>query len=440
MSRLVRNIRKAKTFVNENLWSIRLDKVSSKRQGLLLRSLRVAALAIKGFNEDKCLTKASALTFYILLSIVPILALAFAIAKGFGFEKDLETQILQDYSQYAEVLTQAFTYAHKMLSQTKGGLLAMVGIVVLLFSVINLLSNIEMSFNDVWNVTKGRTWYRKVTDYLTIMLIAPIFLVASGGLTVMIQTHSTDVLFLSAATTILIKLLAFMFVCGMFTFLFMVLPNTRVEFRSALIASVVTAVLFELLQWAYITFQIGVNRMNAIYGGFAALPLFLIWVQYTWYIVLFGAELAYATQNVGHFELESEIRKVSARYKRVIAILICNVIVKNFLAGKKAMNMQGIIDRLDLPHRLANLVVCELVETGILSEVKTEIDKEVAYQPAVSDSVLTVKYVIDKLDHKGVNELPISDSEELATIRKLMADLDTALNNDKGKLLIRDIA
>jgi membrane protein len=437
---MIRNIKKAKLFVDENLWNIRLDKVSNKRQGFFLRSLRVFALATKGFNEDNCLTKASALTFYILLSIVPILALAFALSKGFGLEKELQANILQEYGEYKDVLGHAFNYADKMLAETKGGIMAVVGALLLLFSVINLLSNIENSFNDIWNVSKARTWYRKVTDYLTIMLIAPIFIVASGSLTVMLQTQNTDVVLLSHANTLLIKILALAFVCGMFTFLFMVLPNTRVQFKSAFIAALVTAILFELIQWAYITFQIGVNRLNAIYGGFAALPLFLIWVQYSWYIVLYGAELAYAIQNVAHFELESEIKKISVRYKRVIAILICNLVVKNFLAGKKALTMQEIIDKLDLPHRLANLVVTELIESRILSEVKTEIDKEVAFQPAVSDSLLTVKYVIDKLDHKGVNELPMASSAELATIKRLMTDLDTALSNDKGKLLIRDIA
>ncbi len=438
MANIVTVVKKGWSFITEKLWIVRLDKLN-KRQGFLVKQLRVFSLSIKGFNEDKCLTKATALTFYTLFSIVPIVALIFAIGKGFGFDQTLKEQMLRDYNEYSTVLNNVFIYADSLLQTTDEGIIAGFGTVLLLWSIISLLNNIENSFNDIWEVQTGRNWYRKITDYLTIMLIAPIFLIISGGLTVMISTTLSETVFISGATTLILKLLSFLMLVGVFTFIYLVLPNTRVTFKSAFSAALLSALLFELLQWAYITFQIGASNYNKIYGSFAALPLFLIWVQYSWYIVLFGAEMAFAHQNVDHYELENEIKNISFRYKRVIALMICNKIVKNFSNGGNPLTSIQIARDLDLPVRLARTIINELVETKILTEVNTSRDKEIAYQPAISDSKLTIKFIMDRLDEKGVNTLPITDSSELETINRLMLDLDKVMDNEKGNLQVKDI-
>lgn len=437
MANVVTIIKKGWSFLTEKLWIIRLDKLS-KRQGFLVKQLRIFSLSIQGFNEDKCLIKATALTFYTLFSIVPIVALIFAIGKGFGFDQTLKQQMLKDYNEYSTILNNVFIYADSLLQTTSGGIIAAFGTVLLLWSIISLLMNIENSFNDIWEIKTGRTWYRKITDYLTIMLLSPIFLIMSGSLTLMIQSNADSLLF-SGATAIVLKLVAFLMLAGVFTFIYMVLPNTRVSFKSAFSAALIATVLFEILEWAYITFQIGASNYNKIYGSFAALPLFLIWVQYSWYIVLFGAEIAFANQNVDHYELENEIKNISVRYKRVMALIICNKVVKNFTEGNKPYTSIQIANDLDLPVRLARTVINELVETNVLTEVKTENDKEIAYQPAISDSKLTIKFIMDRLDEKGVNSLPITDEKELAIINRLLVDLDTVMDNPKGNLPVKDI-
>jgi membrane protein len=429
-------------FLTHNLWRVRLDKLS-KKQGFFVRQLRVFSLAIKGFNEDKCLLKATALTYYSLFSIVPIIALAFAIAKGFGFEQSLQQDLLLKFQDQKDILTQAFVYADKMLANTKGGLIAGVGIVLLLWSIISLLNSIENSFNEIWEIKRGRTWTRKITDYLSIMLIGPVFIILSGGLTVWLKTGldtvASNVSIISPATALFLKLFAFTLMWAMFIFLYVALPNTKVTFKGAAMGSLVAALLFELLQWAYVSSQIGVAQYNKIYGSFAALPLFLVWVQYSWFVVLFGAELTFAHQNVDHYELENEINNISDRYKRVIALMIANYVIKNFNEGKKALTSIEIATKLDLPVRLARVVINEFTETGVFNEVKMTNDKEIGYQPGISDSKLTVKFIIDKLDEKGVNHLPIDDSRELAIVNRLMKDMDEVLNTTKGNMLVKDL-
>lgn len=442
MANVVTLFKRVTHFLTHNLWRVRLDKLN-KKQGILVRQLRVFSLAINGFNEDKCLLKATALTYYTLFSIVPIIALAFAIAKGFGFEQTLQQDLLSKFQDQKDILTQAFVYADKMLANTKGGLIAGVGIVLLLWSIISLLNSIENSFNEIWEIKRGRTWTRKITDYLSIMLIGPIFIILSGGLTVWLKTGldtvASNVSLISPATALLLKLFAFALIWGMFIFLYMALPNTKVTFKGAAMGSLVAAILFELLQWAYVSSQIGVAQYNKIYGSFAALPLFLIWVQYSWFVVLFGAELTFAHQNVDHYELETDINNISDRYKRVIALMIANLVVKNFNDGKPALTAIEIAHKLDLPVRLARVIINEFTETGVFNEVKMATDKEIGYQPGISDSKLTVKFIIDKLDEKGVNELPIESGKELEIVNRLMKDMDEVLNTTKGNMLVKDL-
>lgn len=442
MGNFIKLFKRTTDFLTNKLWRVRLDKLN-KKQSFLIKQLRIFSLAINGFNEDKCLLKATALTYYTLFSIVPVIALVFAIAKGFGFQENLQTMMLEKFNEQATILNQAFTYADTLLKTTKGGVIAGIGVVLLLWSVMKLLGNIEDSFNEIWEIKKGRTWVRKVTDYLSILLIAPIFLMISGGVTVLVKTHVGDAMsqvsYLSPVSIVLMKLFAFSLIWAMFTFLYMVLPNTKVTFKAAALGALIAAVLFELLQWAYISFQIGAAQYNAIYGGFAALPLFLIWVQYSWFVVLFGAELAFANQNVDHYELENDITNISDRYKRVIALMIANTVVKNFNEGKTAMTAMQISSKLDLPVRLARTIIFEFTETGVFNEVKLSTDKEIGYQPGITDNKLTVKFIIDKLDERGVNSLPIENSEELEKINRLMKDMDDVLNTSKGNLLVREL-
>ncbi len=438
MASIIQALLKLWKFVSHDIWHIRLSKVD-KRQGILIRQLRILALAFKGFKEDKCLVKATALTFYTLLSIVPVLALIFAISKGFGFEKSLEQQILNAYPEYNDILNKSFVYANSMLSSAKGGVIAGFGILLLLWSVLQLLVSVEDIFNEVWEVNQGRNWIRKVTDYLTVMLVSPFMLIIAGGLTVAIQTQIGGLHLMGFISTVLIKLLAYSLVTALFLFLYMVMPNTKIRFSSALVAAIVSTILFEFVQWAYLEFQIGASRMNAIYGGFAALPLFFIWLQYSWYVVLFGAEVAYAHQYADHYELESEITNISQRYKKTIALMVCNIVSRKFYEGEKALTAQELAVQLDLPFKLVTIILRELVETELLSETKSE-SGFIAYQPGVTESKFTVRYLFDRLDRKGINALPINESQELLVANATMLAYEKYLDNDLGNTFVRNLA
>jgi membrane protein len=434
-------------YFNQKIWKIRLEKVEGRKY-TIIKQLRVFTLSVKGFNDDKCFLKATALTYYTLFSVVPIIALAFAIAKGFGFEENLQAQIMDKFSGYNTAINEAFIYANELLNKSRGGIIAGFGVFLLLFSVIRLLSNIEVSFNEIWEIKKGRTWIRKFTDYLSIVLIAPLLVILSGSITVVMQTHLKDLILyvgMDGASPFLLKvfmkLMSMLMLFAMFTFIYMVLPNTKVKFESAAKAAVISAILFEIIQWVYLAFQIGVANYNAIYGSFAAIPLFLIWVQTSWFIVLFGAELAFAYQNVEHYELEHEIEHISTRYKRIISILIAHTVMKNFVDGKKAMTVADLAHKLDIPVRMARNITNEFIQLNIFNEVKTGTDsRESAFQPALSENKLTIKMLLESLDKNGVNEMPVHFSPELEKIHKVMDGFDHMLEESKANILVKDIA
>ena len=438
MSKVIEKVKNLWHFVSVKMWKIRLDKVN-KRQGLLLRQLRILFLSIQGFYEDKCFTKATALTFYTIFSIVPVLALVFAISKGFGFEKNLQEQLLINYPEYTQLLNKAFVYAGSMLQNTQSGLIAGFGIVLLLWSVIKLLDSVEEIFNEIWEIKKGRTLLRKLTDYITVMIISPVLMILAGGIILSIENHIGNIHLLSVLNIILIKLFAYCLIMAVFTCLYLVMPNTKVNLKSSAIAGLIASIMFQILEWAYVKFQIGANSLNVIYGGFAALPLFLILIQYSWYVVLFGAEIAFANEHVDQYELKNEINKLSSRYKKIISLMIANVVSKRFYNGEKPLSDIEISEQLDIPYRLARMIINDFTETGIFNEIKSENSKEIRYQPGVTESKFTVNYIIETIDKKGTNTLPISDTNELININKLVENMDKIFHNNLGNTLVHEL-
>ena len=190
------------------------------------------------------------------------------------------------------------------------------------------------------------------------------------------------------------------------------MPNTKVKFSAGLTAGIIAGTIFQLAQWGYIEFQVGVGKLGAIYGSFAALPLFLIWLQISWFIVLFGAELSFAHQNVDTYEFEPDCLSVSYSYKRLLSLVITNMIVKDFCNGNRPMSASDVAHKLEMPIRLVRQILFDLVEAGVLSEVKIEEEKVVAYQPARDVEDLTIRFIVDALEHKGIDEIPVQKTEE----------------------------
>jgi len=420
-------------FIKTDIWRIRLQNLPRKHS-FFIKQLRIILLALRGFNEDKCQLRASALTFYSLLSVVPVVAMAFGIAKGFGFESLLEKQLSTMLIGHDEVMSQVLTFANSLLENTRGGLIAGIGVGLLIYAVMKVLGNIEHSFNDIWEIKRPRTILRKFTDYLSIILIAPLLIIMSSSVTVFISTQLTSITeniellgFFSPVIFFFLKLLPYCMIWLLFTFIYIIMPNTKVSFKSGLIAGIIAGTIFQLTEWLYIDFQVGIARYNAIYGSFAALPLFLIWMQLSWLIVLLGAEISFANQNVDRYEFEVDSLRISASFKRLLSLLIAHLVIKKFSKGEKPITVAEIANTLEIPVRIVRQIIYELVESRVLSETVAEEYKESTYQPARDLNSLTIKYIIQQLDQKGIDNIPVASTKELKKLSQAMESFQLAI-------------
>jgi len=439
------SISKLISFIKTDIWRIRLKDIPKKKY-MLIKPLQIILLAFRGFDEDKCQLRASALTYYSLLSIVPVFAMAFGIAKGFGFEKLLQVQVLDKLPGQEEVLKQVIDFAYTLLENTKGGVIAGIGIAILFWTVVKVLGNIEKSFNDIWGIKESRPIGRKLTDYLSVLLICPVLMIVASGVTVFISTQVTFIMekisLLGKISPLIFFLLSFLpytIIWVLFSFIYIFMPNTKVKLKSGILAGIIAGSLYQIVQWVYITFQVGAAKYNAIYGSFAAFPLFLVWMQISWLILLFGSEIAFAHQNVELYEFEQDCLGTSYSFRKLLSLRIANLIIKNFAKGEKPLTADAISHELEVPVRLLRDIVYDLEQSGIVSEVKLSSGNESAFQPARDPHDLTIKNVIDSLENKGVDNLPIVQSPELKNLSESLEKFNEACQKSQANKLLKDI-
>ncbi|MBN1470890.1 MAG: YihY family inner membrane protein [Syntrophaceae bacterium] len=438
-------IQKASNFIKHDVWRVRRAQLSPGKS-VFLKLLRVLLLSVRGFDEDKCQLRASALTFYSLVSIVPIAAMAFGIAKGFGFEKVLEAQLRDKLAGHEAILTNVIQFSHSLLANTKGGLIAGVGLVVLFWAVIKMLGQIEYSFNDIWGIKEKRTIGRMFGDYLSLILVCPVIFVLSSGVNVFITTQVTMIMekftilgSFSSLIFFLLKLLPYTLMWILFTFLYIFMPNTKVRFPAGLLAGIITGTIFQIVQWVYITFQVGVVKYNAIYGSFAALPLFLAWLQLSWLIVLYGAEVSFAYQNVDTYEFEPDALQSSRRLRILLSLQVTGRLIKNFVQGEKPMTATEISNELGIPIRFVKEILFELVKSNIASTAQIEGNGDLGYQPAIDINVLTIQFVIDALEKRGLNIMAFTDNPEFASLSASLEAFGRTIEKLPENKLLKEI-
>ena len=402
MKNIVELIRKCKNFVDDEVWHIEETPLGQANRRLFAL-VKIVIMTVRGFLEDKATIRASALTYFTMLSIIPVIALAFAIAKGFGLEEMLEDYIRESFGSDSTIGDYIIDFASNSLENAKGGVIAGVGIVMLLYSVFKLLNNIEDAFNKMWCIKESRTLNRKVTDYVCIMIFAPILLLVSSSATVFLKTALMEVFDgeLSQFQTILIRLMPFVLMWIVFSMLYMVMPNTRVTARAAIISGVITGTVFEIVQWVYITFQIGMNNAGAIYGSFAFLPLLLAWLQLTWTIVLAGCKVSFAIQNVSKYSMEHGSEEISATMQKKVAVLTMQKIVTNFMSQNPPKDGLTLANEMEISQTVLYQTIDRLKEAHLVAEVTTEKDEARTFIPAIDVNMITTNLICRRLETLG---------------------------------------
>jgi membrane protein len=413
-NRIANLISKTIKFITYDIWRITGNEVGGLKK-IYINTIKTCILAVRGFVNLQLSYKASALTYNTLLSIVPLFAIIIGIAKGFGFQNTLQQSLYDSLPGHEAQLNMIFNFVESYLQQIQGGVIIGVSLLVLFWTVISLISATETTFNEIWQIKKERAWFRKITDYMAIFLIIPILMITSSGLSIFLSTLQNSflgdsVLFTPIVETILYVSPYFITILS-FTALYIALPNTKVGFLNGLLAGVIAGTAFQLLQFFYFSGLIWVSKYNAIYGSFAALPLLLLWLQSSWLICLFGAEVAYSSQNVNKFSFERDCKNISRRFKDFLILLITSLIVKRFAEEKPPYTADEISTSYKIPLSLTTEILYFLTEINIIVEVNYgDDDRIIHYQPAIDINKLSIGLLFNRLEQFGSENFKVDTS------------------------------
>lgn len=360
-------------------------------------------LSVRSFLDRDLQTKSAALTFSTVLAIVPGFAMLFAIGRGFGFQNLLEDQLFMNFPAQKQVITFALKFVDSYLNEASQGIFVGIGLIFLLYTLIALLSDIESSFNQIWDIRTDRSIYQKITDYIAIFLLVPILLICASGVSIFMSSSiqsTTHFAFLTPLVNVALEISPFLLIFLAFSISFCLIPNTRVKFKYAATAGAICAVMFQILQMLFLSGQIYVSKYNAIYGSFAFLPLLLIWLQFSWIILLFGCVLTYSFQNIFAFNFLANKVPPSANLERKVTLIIMAIIAKRFHEGLQPLTKEQISKEYDLPIRMVNRICERLNKAGLINIVMKDQESK-AVSPAIDTEEITVGTVLQRLDSEG---------------------------------------
>jgi membrane protein len=419
----------------------------------LLRHLRQLLKALRAFLEDQGQLKAAALTFFTFFSLPSVLAVAFGLAKGFHLEQQVEKALRANLEAQPQVCDFLVDFGNKALLNTKGGLMASVGVALLLWSFIKVVGSIEGVFNNIWHVRRPRSLLQKFTDYSSALVICTILLAFSSSISVLVTTYlntweQTYLAGFSGVAYYAFKSLFWMAATVMamtamwvaFSFVFIFIPNTRVTTASGIYAGVVTGTLFYLLQFAFVFMQVKLTSYNQIYGSFAALPLFLMWLQLSWTIIIYGAELSHVHHDGDDPAIPPVKDPPGIRTRQLLALAVCRMVVKTFCKEHRGIGAREISSRLGIATALVRDVVSDLIQAGILIEAASAPGGPTPLIPLIPPDELTVLEVVSRMGMVGLNLSTDDDvSPDLKAPAVVLADGMKLFANATSKQLIRDL-
>lgn len=439
MSKLRTFIDRIRHFLEHDLWE--MDAVDRRWwRRFLLNQGQILILVVRGFVADGCMLRASALTFTTLLSLVPLLALMFAVLKGFGVQNELEPLLLK---QLAVGGGSAVTKIVEYINNTNVTRLGTYGLIFLVIAVLTLLSNIEKSFNSVWGVNETRPLRRRFTDYFSVVTIGPLFLVVAISMTSTLKSQHLVLSLLEHAYVGeillgLFEVLPFMVMWLVFAGLYLFMPNVKVSPRAALIGGIFGGTLWQISQWGYLNFQVGVARYNAIYGTMAALPILMVWIYLSWMIVLLGLEMTYATQNLRTIRQDILGERVNFASHEFIALTVLLFVGRRFFLGQPALGHEELASHLDAPPRLLHTILDELTRLGFIVAIAQDGD-DAGYQPARALEQIHLHEVINGLAMDGKDYNHLRKTHERGAIAGLVQALQEAGEQALAGMTLHDL-
>ena len=426
---------KIQAFVMKDVWNLPGSEKGS--MSFLARIIRVGHLLFRGYIDDDLTIHASSLTFVTLTSLVPILAVGFALVKGFGMGTDQLDSLLE--VEWVAQMPETFqTFVQQILdivNNTNFFALGWIGLAFFVLTAVLVLANVEKSFNRVWGVAKDRSLLRQITNYTSVLVLVPLLLGVAGGLKA--QMAINQKFFEVDVNAWVQNLLSFGIMWLAIGFLYVFVPNTRVKLRPAVISSLLTTLVFLGWMRVFTVMQVGVSRYNFIYGAFAAVPVFMFWMYVTWVILLLGAEFTFALQNSDTFQLESGADSASMRSRILVALMILRRAGRAMETGQGFFDSAVFAQKNKAPIRLINSVVSALVRQGYLTQVAS---RDAGYVLMKAPNGIRIRDLVAELMREGGDHPEVDASLKLdEALNATMSNIEGGLAQGFGDLTLADM-
>ncbi|HEX9851318.1 YhjD/YihY/BrkB family envelope integrity protein [Candidatus Deferrimicrobium sp.] len=434
-------LNRARVFFLKDLWAVDASSLG-RLKAFFLRALRLLAVITGDVVNGPLTLWAMSLVYTTLLSLVPLLAVSFSVLKAFGVHNKIEPFLFKFLAPLGPKGADLSRTIVEFVDNTEVGVLGFVGLLLLLYTVISLIQKIEESFNALWRVKNMRSLLRRFSDYLSVILVGPVLVVAALGITAMVLSTSITqrLITIEPIGTIVIlaaKFVPFLLMCAAFTFVYAFVPNTRVKLKSALVGGVIGGVIWETIGWGFASFIVNSSRYAAIYSGFAIVVLFMIWLYASWLILLIGAEVSFYHQNPRFLSIRSAAHTPDARFLEQTAVSIMYLVGHHFFHNKDPWNTNSLAARLGIPDESVENIATALKKKGLIVETA---DEPPLFLPARDLETITLWEV-----HDAVRGSRLEDGlggERIASIEgvdRIMEKIDAAIVDTLGESTLKGI-
>lgn len=438
-ARLGRLWRRAEKFFARDLWES-LPAPRSRRW--LYQLLRMGVLTWEGLIKTDVFTLSAALTFKVVFSLVPFLAVILAFVKAFGGLEVVRVKAFLVKSLTGFLGDTAAGQLDGFISNVNAAAIGAVGFSILLYTSLSLLDTVEKTFNAIWGIKTPRSLLRRFTVYWTILTVTPVVLVTMITMKTFVESHrlyhwvGEHVPFFGRGILVVTP---FVFAWVLFSLVYVIIPNTRVRLGAAFVGALVAGTAWNLMTTAYVWYNAKVLTSYAFYGSLGSIPVFLLWIYLSWIIVLFGAEIAFAAQHVETYRRELEAVKVSAADRDRLALVVAVEAVRPFEAGSSPPTAEAVASRLRAPSRVVHEIVYQLMERGILREVSSVDAKDPGLVPARDPSVMTARDVLRAVRSYG-DPLALPEVGGVTGIYQLVDEAEQRATEELGRVTLKDLA
>jgi len=406
-----------------------IRKQISQSNKLTFKILKLILFTFENYKNSRSNLWSSALTFYSLLTIVPVIAIAFVVTKGFGVEKLLKDELYKSFFLQDKIIDQILIFSQRTLENAKGELIAGTGILFLIWSVIKIFSAVERSFNEIWKVEESRNFVRKLTDYMSLIFLFPLIVVLSNGFSAILQ------IFILKIHPGLIGILNFIpqvLIIIFFTLIYLIIPNTKVKLSTAFIAGLFSGIVFQITQSIFIYLQVSLLNYNAIYGSFSLIPIFILWQKIVWFIILLGAHLSFIIQN--SYKYSYTINEINLNFssKRDISMICIYYLIKNYEENNPPMSTNELSHKLGIAIGVTQDILNILAKLNFIVEIVTPSDER-KYKLSKNIEILSIGYIISQITEVGYSQKVGEESKEI------LEKINIARENFQYDLLLKDI-